>query len=89
VTENCKVTAAGRKDFGSVTFVCPACEAATSVQIETASLPLNCRSCGTPLDEKAQSALSALAQFHRHARAAEEKAGKPLFRFELKEEESA
>jgi hypothetical protein len=82
-----RVTAAEHMDLGAVTFICPECEAATSIKIETACRSLHCQSCSAPLDETAQSALSALARFHREARAAEEKAGKPLFRFELKKKE--
>lgn len=84
-----RVTAAQRRDVEEVTFICPECETAVSIKIETARVPMSCSSCGAPLDEKAQSALSALARFHREARAAEERAGKPLFRFDIREREGS
>ena len=83
VTGDTKVTADKRRYFSAVTFVCPVCEAATSIQIETAEMPLSCRSCGSPVSNEAHSALSVLARFHREATTAEAKAGKSLFRIEV------
>ena len=85
VTTSFRATFADRQSFGVVTFICPECEAATNINLETAVVPLACQFCRVALDEKAQAALSALAQFHHEASQAEEKAGKPLFHFRRRE----
>jgi predicted RNA-binding Zn-ribbon protein involved in translation (DUF1610 family) len=84
-----RVFVAERGDLDSVTFVCPECQTAVKIKIETARVPEGCASCGAGLDENSQAALAALARFHRTAHAAEEKAGKSLFRFEIRERENA
>ncbi len=79
------VTIAERKDIAIVTVLCNECDTGVSLQIETARVPENCPSCGKSFSNKMQVALTALGRFHREAASEEASMGKPLFRFEIKE----
>jgi hypothetical protein len=81
-----RVVVAERKDIGSVTVVCGECKAEVSVDAETARVPISCPSCGLEYGEAAKGALEALGTFHRMATRAEtHSAGKPVFRFHIKQ----
>jgi hypothetical protein len=85
MTAACRIVAANRQDISIVTVTCEKCSSAIALEIETARVPEQCASCGNQYGESLKAALAALARFHREARAAEGRANKPLFRFEIKE----
>jgi hypothetical protein len=80
-----RIVAAERNDLAVVTVVCDDCSSAIALKIETAKVPEQCASCGKPYSENIKAALAALGRFHREASTAETKAGKPLFRFEIRD----
>lgn len=80
-----RVVVADRKDIAIVSVVCDECNSAISLGVATASIPASCASCGKQYDQNTTTALAALARFHREAKTAEEKAGKPIFRFEMRD----
>jgi hypothetical protein len=81
-----RVTAAGRSDLETITYLCDECETGIELHPEKARVPDNCPSCSKPLPEGAKAALAAIGRFHREAKALEEQTGKPAFRFEIKSE---
>lgn len=83
-----RVVIADRGDIAKVTVVCPSCEAALSLTIETANIPENCSSCGWVLRKNVRDALAALARFHRDGKQAETEVGKGMFRFEIRDRET-
>lgn len=83
-----RITVAERRDLAIVTVICE-CDTALSLRIESAMIPERCASCGKPFNEKTKAALGALARFHRDGKAAEEIAGKPVFRFEIRTDDEA
>jgi len=83
-----RVVTAERTDLAVVTVVCNDCGSSISLKIETAKVPEQCASCGEHYSENIKLALAALARFHRESGTAEIKAGKALFRFEIREPES-
>jgi uncharacterized CHY-type Zn-finger protein len=81
-----RVVVAEREEIGAVTIVCGECKAEVSVHAETATVPISCPSCGMEYGEAAKAALEALGTFHRMATRAEtHSAGKPVFRFQIKQ----
>jgi hypothetical protein len=80
-----RVVTAERNDLAIVTVVCDECSSSIALKIETAKVPEQCASCGKQYSEKIKAALAALGRFHREAITAEEQAGKPVFRFEIRE----
>ncbi len=84
-----RVFVADRTDIEKVTLVCPVCEAALSLNIEVANIPERCSSCGRVFRQNARDALAALARFQREGKKAEQDAGKPIFRFEIRERETS
>lgn len=82
-----RVVVAERKDIASVTVVCEDCGSEVSVSTATAKIPHWCPSCERQYDENVREALTALGRFHRLGAAAEEHAGKPIFRFNIRQGE--
>jgi DNA-directed RNA polymerase subunit RPC12/RpoP len=82
-----RAVVAERKDIAVVTVICEDCGAGVSVDIRTAGVPYACPSCGKGYNENTTTALTALGRFHRAAATAEEQAGKPIFRFDIKQTE--
>jgi hypothetical protein len=92
-----RVLVAGCKDLSTVTLICPECGTRTSFDHlgddhlpgthEPRRIPKYCASCETPFDDRVLEAVHGLMTFHRAAVVAEEKAGKPLFQFELRQSE--
>ena len=80
-----KVTVVERPELSEITIVCDGCGTAVVVQIVTANFPKGCPSCGKAYTEETDTALAALARFHREAEKAEKRAGKQLFHFAIKE----
>ena len=80
-----RVFVAERTDIAKVTVVCPKCDAALSLGIETANIPEGCASCGFTFRDTVRNALTALARFHREAKQAELDTGKAMFQFEIRE----
>ena len=70
-----RVFVADRADVEKVTLVCPSCEAALSLHVETANIPEQCSSCGHVFRKNARDALAALARFQREGRQAEQEDG--------------
>ena len=80
-----RVVVAERKEIAIVTVICEECSVEVSVDVGTAGIPHSCPSCGKGYNENATTALTALGRFHRSAATAEEQAGKPIFRFTIKQ----
>ena len=76
---------AERSDIEVVTLVCPECESEVALKIETARVPEFCPSCQMAYPVTVKEALAALGRFHRAGATAEGHAGKPLFRFSIKQ----
>ena len=92
-----RVIVAERKDLPSITVICPTCGTRTSFdRLEEENLPpsgdrrripKHCASCESPFGDYVMDALRGLAAFYRASRAAEGKAGKPIFQFEIRQPE--
>ena len=80
-----RAVVAERKDIVVITIGCERCGSEVSVNAEIAIVPVACPSCGREYDGNATSALVSLSRFHKAAKTAEEQAGKPLFRFHIKQ----
>ncbi len=80
-----RAVVAERKDIVVVTIGCEKCGSEVSVNSETAVVPVACPSCGREYDGNATAALVSLGRFHKAANAAETQAGKPIFRFQIKQ----
>ena len=80
-----RVTIANRAELKEVTVICDGCGTCVVIQIETANIPESCPSCSKTYPEEAKSALAALARFHRDAIKAENRIGKGMFQFAIKE----
>jgi len=80
-----RVVVAERKEIAVVTVICDECSAEVSVDPGIAKIPYACPSCGKGYSESTTTALTALGRFHRSATTAEEQAGKPIFRFHIKQ----
>ena len=82
-----RVLVAERKDIATVTVICPECGSEVSLAVEMARIPNACPSCTRPYGENVNAALAGIGRFHREAATAEEHAGKPIFRFSVKQGE--
>lgn len=80
-----RVVTAERKDIVVVTVICEECGVEISFNAETAKVPFGCPSCGKEYGENVRTALGSLGRFHRSASTAEEHAGKPMFRFSIRQ----
>jgi hypothetical protein len=80
-----RVVVAERKDFSIVGVACDECGTTVTLAIESAKIPESCSSCGKQLSDNIKNALAGLARFQRMGRVAEENAGKPIFRFDIKQ----
>lgn len=78
------VVAAERNEIEAIAVNCESCDSSIVLNIQKARVPESCASCGQHYSDNTKNALVAFGRFHREAKAAEEKAGKPLFRFEIK-----
>jgi len=83
-----RVVVAGSKDIANVGVICDDCQSVISLPLATVALPPGCASCGKTYSPNTANALAALARFQREAIAAEANAGKPIFRFEIRQSES-
>ena len=81
-----RMVIAERKEIAAISVICPDCFAEVSVHAETARMPWACPSCTREYSAQLREALNALGRFHRLAAAEEEHAGKPLFRFSIKQD---
>lgn len=82
-----RVVVAERKEIAMATLACPECGSELSLNMETAKIPQYCASCDLPFETATKEALAALGRFHRLAATAEEHAGKPVFRFQIREKD--
>jgi hypothetical protein len=80
-----RVLVAERKDIATVAVICPECRSEVSLAVERVRIPDACPSCARPYGESVNAALAGLGRFHREAATAEEHAGKPVFRFSIKQ----
>ena len=80
-----RVVVADRKDIEVLTLVCPECGSEVSLAIATAGIPEYCPSCQRPYRPPIGDALAAMSRFQRTATTAEQKEGKPIFRFSIKQ----
>jgi len=82
-----RVVVAERKDIAVMSIVCDECSSRISINAETASVPVNCASCGKQYSENIRTAIGGFSRFHRSAKAEEQQAGKAVFLFEIKQVE--
>ena len=82
-----RVVVAERKDIEVVTVACAECGAELSLTIATARVPEYCPSCQIIYPIPIGEALAALGRFQRCAATAEQHAGKPIFRFSIRQTE--
>lgn len=80
-----RVVVADRKEMAVTTIVCVECRSEVSVSMESGKAPYACPCCGAEYSVQLREALISLGRFHRSAATAEEQAGKPLFRFSIKQ----
>lgn len=80
-----RVVVAERKDMEAVTVICPECNSEVSVLIGKSLAPEGCPSCRRPYGENVLAALAGLARFQQRGNAAETAAGKPVFKFSIRE----
>jgi transposase-like protein len=80
-----RVVVAERKEIATITIICPDCTAEVSVDAQTARIPFACPSCSKDFSDQLREALNSLGRFHRLAATEEGHAGKPLFRFSIKQ----
>ncbi len=78
---------AERKDIATVTVLCEKCSSELSIDAESANIPESCPCCGREYDGEARTALTAIIRFHKSAKSAEERTGKRLFQFTIKQAE--
>jgi hypothetical protein len=79
-----RVVTAERKDIEVVTVICN-CGAEVSINAIKAQVPFACPSCNEDYGQNIREALTAFGRFQRTASAAEEHAGKPIFRFNIRQ----
>jgi predicted RNA-binding Zn-ribbon protein involved in translation (DUF1610 family) len=80
-----RVVVAERKDIAVVTIACEQCGSEVSIKSGIVIAPEACPSCGKVYGENTKNALAAFGRFQSFATAAEEHAGKPIFRFQMKQ----
>jgi protein-arginine kinase activator protein McsA len=82
-----RVVIAELKDIPTVTVVCDECACEISLNLDTSRMPEGCAACSKQWSDNIKNALAGLARFRRMGKTAEEAAGKPIFRFQIKQAE--